>query len=130
MKFRTLAVGFGLAAAFSALPTTAYSVAVSSGSGFGSQNASHWYSDGADVTGTLTSVSGDPVYYQGSVAYSLNIDYKVGRYTSNTSSTSAVTRGGTVRKGSGGLQGVRVKVCHDIGWSPDTCGGYSLISYP
>jgi len=117
------------ALAFTALPLAAFAVNVSSNDGYGEQHSTHWYSDGAEVSGDLRSTHGDKVYYQGSVAYSLNIDYKVGRYTSDTSSTTAVTRGGTVRKGSGGLQGVRVKVCKNNSLSPDSCGPYALIPH-
>lgn len=133
---KALAAGGALALALFAAPVAAYAVNVSSSDGFGYQSASTWYSDGAYMTGKLTSTHGDPVYYQGSVQYNNWPDCKVGRYTSDTRSTSAVTRGGNVIASASCsfdapyTSGIRVKVCKNNNLSPDSCGPYELDSYP
>lgn len=77
-------------------PVGALAVNVSSHDGSGTQSPATWYSNGAKLDGTLKSTSGNPVYYSGKVNISISSDVTVGRYTSNTTSSSSVTRGGTV----------------------------------
>ncbi len=115
------------AAAICLMPTAAFAVSVSSGSGSGSQTRTASYSDGAAVSGTLKSTSGNAVYYQGIVDLGGCNDVGVGRYSTNTSSTSSVTRGGTIStaKGLCSFQGVRSKICRDISGAPDLCGPWS-----
>jgi len=112
------------------LPAAAFAVKVSSNDGSGTQSKVESYANGADVTGTLRSTSAKGVYYSGKVALSSCEDKSTGRYTSNTTSTSAVTRGGTITTGLPigwpcGYQGVKSKVCRDITALPDACGSDS-----
>lgn len=115
------------AAALCLMPTAAFAVSVSSGSGSGSQSRTSSYSNGAKVSGTLKSTSGNTVYYQGKVALGGCNDVSTGRYSSNTSSTTSVTRGGTIttNKGICSFQGVHSKICRDVPAAPDLCGPYS-----
>ena len=116
-------VAIGLAA-----PVGALAVNVSSGDGNGTQSPTTWYANGAALSGQLRSTSGNAVYYSGKVNISLSSDVTVGRYTSNTTSTSYVTRGGTVSAvftPPSSLQGVQARVCRDISALPDSCGSWS-----
>ena len=128
MKSRLVKVG-GLSLAFALLPATAYAVNVSSNDGSGEQHRTTSYTNGAAVSGTLKSTSGKAVYYSGKVALSACGDKDRGRYSSNVTSSSAVTRGGTISYapdlGARGFQGVKSKVCRDITAVPDTCGSDS-----
>ncbi|MFY1649543.1 hypothetical protein ACN27J_01425 [Solwaraspora sp. WMMB762] len=115
-------------------PATALAVNVSSNDGSGVQNVSTWYSDGATLTGNLRSTSGNAVYYSGQVAINNCGDSTYGRYTSNTTSTTAVTRGGTISASIGlwpcSFEGVKARVCRDINNLPDTCGSWSTTIRP
>lgn len=112
-----------------AAPAGAWAVNVSSNDGNGTQNPTHWYSNGADLSGILRSTHGNPVYYSGKVDISLASDQTIGRYTSNTSSTSYVSRGGTVSYfpiiWPSEFQGVEARVCRDQSFVPDPCGSWS-----
>lgn len=117
-----------------ASPTGALAVNVSSSDGSGTQVASSFFGNGANLTGTLRSTSGNPVYYSGRVDISLAPDQTVGRYTTNTTSTTAVTRGGSVSFfpifPPNQFQGVRARVCRDISFLPDPCGSWSTRIAP
>ena len=123
--FGPVAIG----AAFVLFPTAAYGVSVSTANmGWGDQHRSQTMSGGANVTGTLRSASSSKyVYYNGQVNLSWCTDHSVGRYSSNTNSTSNVTRGGRIAVWPVmcGVQGVQSKVCQDIANFPDACGGWS-----
>lgn len=124
---RVLTVGCLIAVGLAA-PAGALAVNVSSDDGNGYQNPSTWYANGATLSGALRSTSGDSVYYSGRVNISLSSDVTVGRYTSNTSSTSYVSRGGDVTAvftPPSSLQGVRARVCRDVSFAPDPCGSWS-----
>jgi len=131
---RRVLTGFCLIVIALAVPTSAFAVNVSSNNGNGTQSASRWYSNGADLTGQLRSTSGNAVYYSGLVAISNATDPEVGRYSTNTSSTSYVTRGGTVSYfpiiWPSSFQGVKARVCRDINALPDTCGSWSSTIAP
>jgi hypothetical protein len=125
-----------LGAALALMPVAAYAVNVSDGDGFGEQHLVTRYSNGAQVTGSLTSTrSYIYVYYAGLVDWGhwwcSNMD--VGRYTSNTNRLSAVGRGGTFGywppcSGSGtSTTRVASKVCRDITAWPDSCGPWSSL---
>ena len=130
MSSRLTRVG-GLTVPLALLPAAAYAVNVSSNDGSGEQHRTASYSNGAAVTGSLKSTSGKAVYYSGKVALSSCQDPDTGRYSSNVTSTSAVTRGGTISYGPilppCGFQGVKSKVCRDITAAPDTCGSDSSL---
>lgn len=91
------------------------------------------YNNGAAVSGTLAANrSSMYVYYSGQVDWSQwwCSDSTVGRYSSNTNSTTAVTRGGTISALPGITCGgsdtrVRSKVCRDTSYAPDPCGSWS-----
>ena len=121
------AIGVGLTLAL--MPASAYAVSVSSGSGSGTQYRDRSYNNGARVTGYLKSTQGNAVYYQGRVDLGGCNDDTIGRYSSNTTSLTSVTRGGTISTALGltcSFQGVRSKICRDISGAPDLCGSWSL----
>lgn len=120
---RTIALGVALGL----MPASAYAVNVSSGSGSGTQSRVVTYSNGAKVDGELRSTQGNRVYYQGRVDLGGCNDVTVGRYSSNTTSTSDVDRGGTIStiRYLCSFQGVRSKICRDISGAPDLCGSWS-----
>lgn len=107
-----------------AAPTAAYAVNVSSNDGSGTQSVDAWYPNGAMLKGSLRSTHGNPVYFSGQVVYDWEPDFIVGRYTSNTSSTSAVSRGGPVTYVNG-ADGAKARVCRDRANYPDPCGSWS-----
>ncbi|WP_028050592.1 hypothetical protein [Cellulomonas sp. URHD0024] len=107
------------------VPVAAYAVNVSDNDGSGEQHRTLTYANGARVTGSLKSTSGKTVYYSGKVALGGCSDKNVGRYSDNTNSTSAVTRGGEIfasLSGLCGFQGVKSRVCHTLTGLPDSCG--------
>ena len=112
-----------------AAPAAALAVNVSSSDGSGSQSVTTWYSNGATVAGNLKSTSGSNVYYSGATVLNNCEDPVYGRYSSNTSSTTAVSRGGTFTKSNGSwpcsFDGVKMRVCKDVNNLPDPCGGWS-----
>lgn len=114
-------------------PSVAFAVNVSSNDGSGTQSRTSsitsGVSRGAVVSGTLRSTSGSPVYYQGKVAFAGCTDVGIGRYTTDTTSTSSVTRGGTISTSlvCGSFQGVKSKVCKNINNLPDSCGSDSSL---
>ena len=117
-----------------AAPAAALAVSVSSSDGSGTQNVSTWYSNGATLSGNLKSTSGSPVYYSGQVAINNCEDSTYGRYTSNTTSTSLVSRGGTISALIGtwpcSFEGVKARVCKDVNNLPDPCGSWSATMRP
>jgi hypothetical protein len=121
--YRGVALGIGLAL----IPVAAFAVGVYSNDGDGRQDRTKSYSNGADVSGTLSAASGKTVYYAGRVALSGCSDPSVGRYSSNTSSTQYVTRGGNITTSIGtcGFQGVKSRVCTALTALPDPCGADS-----
>jgi hypothetical protein len=132
---RTIMLAVGLAA----LPTTAAAVSVSANDGSGSQSFVSYRTvqgpngttikSGANVTGTLKSTAGKTVYYSGKVAWGNGcFDPDTGRYSSNTSSLTAVTRGGAIDKAPLNgcpYQGVKSRVCTVRNNFPDACGSDS-----
>lgn len=107
------------------MPSIALAVNVSSDDGSGTQ---YWYqklADGAKVTGNLKSTSGAKVYYSGRVVFDNNPDPSCGRYTTNTTSLTSVTKGGTCRVYVSPAVGMKYRVCRDINNLPDDCGSDS-----
>lgn len=120
-----IARGAALGAALAILPAAAFAVNVSANDGNGEQHRTYTYSNGAKVSGDLKSTSGKTVYYSGKVALGGCSDPDKGRYSSNTSSRTAVTRGGTITEtniGTCTFQGVKSRVCTVINNLPDACG--------
>ncbi len=114
-----------------ALPAAAYAVNVSSSDGSGTQSRTTTYNNGAVVSGNLKSTAEYPVYYQGRVDWPqwYCSDSTVGRYSTDTTSTSAVTRGGIIAATPGAgcsSAGVLSKVCRNKpNLTPDSCGSWS-----
>jgi hypothetical protein len=111
------------------VPAGAIAVNVSSNDGSGTQTVAEWYGCGAYMTGSLKSTKGAPVYYNGAVVYDNDFDAAFGRYTTNTTSTSLVTKKGLLGDndptGRCGADGVHMKVCKDVSLGPDPCGTWS-----
>ena len=112
------------------LPTAAWAVGVSSFHGNGIQQRTQTYSNGAAVSGTLRSVQGFPVYYEGKVNYSAFgcSNTAVGRYTGNITSTSVRDIGGTIAATPSiycNSTSVNSRVSRDIALSPDPSGAWS-----
>ncbi len=126
-KGLTAAVMWGLAIGL--VPTTAYAVNVSSNDGFGQQSVNSWLSNGWTATGTLQSTHGDPVYYSGRIVYDWDADPICGRYTSDTTSLTPVSRGGTCSVFPPPLfndvDGAKFRVCRNKPYAPDPCGSWS-----
>ena len=122
-------IGLGATSlAIAVVPTAAFAVAVSSGSGSGYQSVTQAYGNGWKATGKLKSTSGNKVYYQGKVVYDGTTDDKCGRYTSNTTSLTLVTRGGTCVETAfrlGTADAGAFKICRDIP-GPDLCGPWAI----
>lgn len=116
------------AAVVAMIPSAAWAVNVSSNSGSGAQKVTTGYAHGFKATGTLKSTSGHKVYYAGLVVYNYYTDEECGRYTSNTTSTSAVSIGGTCSDGRvlpPTADAAKFRVCRDRTGLPDTCGSWS-----
>lgn len=118
-----------VAASLVAAPTFALAVNVSSNDGSGIQYRTASFQTGADVTGNLKSTNGAPVYYQGLVNYPFPCDNDfIGRYTSDTTSRTAVTRGGRIAGAPGfGCNAPKVnsRVARNVNNLPDPVGSYS-----
>lgn len=136
---RSLKLWFAAAMAAVALvsaPIAAYAVNVSSNDGTGNQYVVSWMDHGANMTGNLKSIQGNKVYYAGTVVYDNWPDDNKGRYTSDTTSLTLVTRGGALGDWSGSfgdpyIDGVHVKICRNRPFVPDGCGSDSnTIRYP
>ena len=114
-----------------ALPSAAYAVNVSSNDGSGTQSRTGSLSNGgATVTGSLRSTTGNTVYYAGRIQLPCGADDNTGRYSSNTSSTSLVTRGGSIQGTflhSCAADGVKSRICKVNNNLPDGCGSDSLL---
>lgn len=113
-----------------AMPAMAFGVNVSSNDGAGTQYVSTWYQCGGYTTGQLRSTAGNPVYYGGLLMFNNTWDTNVGRYTSDTSSTSYVARGDSL--GTPGtcsyanqFTGVKARICRNRNNFPDGCGEWS-----
>lgn len=125
----------GLCASFLLLaaPTTAFAVNVSSNDGSGTQYISTWYPCGAKTYGYLKSTSGNPVYYGGLAMFdSLISDENYGRYTSDTTSKTSVSRGGTIGPTTScayrnNFTGVKTRVCRNRNNLPDPCGDWATL---
>lgn len=118
------------AAAFSALPTAAYAVNVSSGNGYGTQWRIATYSNGVQSAGNLTSTQGYPVYYWGKVNWTQwwCSSSDIGRYTADTTSRTAVSRGGYITYWAPGFctaKNVNARVARNIPFAPDPVGPWS-----
>lgn len=126
---KLLAVLAAVSAALSA-PSVAYAVSVSSNDGSGTQSVSVWLRCGADMVGKLRSTHGDPVYYNGDEVIDNAIDIGVGRYTTDTTSTSYVSKGGTIGSNNctaNPIDGIHVKVCRNKSFFPDPCGSWAPV---
>lgn len=118
------------AACLALMPSAAFAVSVSANDGSGVQDRVRYYQSNGhyvDVSGTLKSTSGKTVYYSGKVARGGCVDLNTGRYSTNTSSLSSVTRGGTMFMALTGctFQGVKSRVCTVRNNFPDACGSDS-----
>lgn len=104
---------------------------MSSNEGSGIQYVVQWYSNGWEATGNLKSTHGNPVYYSGLVVHNLWPDETCGRYSTNTTSLTAVTRGGSCTHFPTGsaADGARFRVCRDLTGLPDTCGTWSSTEW-
>ncbi|GAB3054455.1 hypothetical protein GCM10027053_14090 [Intrasporangium mesophilum] len=112
-------------------PAAAFAVSVSSGDGSGTQYRQISYNNGAYVSGFLKSAaSGRAVYYSGKVVWYnwFCSNTTVGRYTSNTTSTTSVVKAGYITATpSPGCSSIKVqsRVCRDVQLLPDACGAWS-----
>ncbi len=89
------------------------------------------YANGASSHGTLRSIQGYPVYYEGKVNYNAFgcSNVVVGRYTPNTTSTGNVSTGGNILTTSSAYcssTSVNSRVSRDIAFSPDPSGYWSV----
>lgn len=127
MALSVIAKTVGLGVSLALIPGAALAVNVSANDGSGEQHRVTSYSNGAAVTGTLKSTSGKKVGYNGKVALNNCSDADTGRYSSNTTSTSGITAGGTITTfpGGCGVQGVKSRVCTVRTGLPDACGSDS-----
>lgn len=123
---------FSIAAVTASLvvaPAFAMAVGVSSNDGSGVQNRVTSFQTGADVSGNLRSTAGGRVYYEGKVNYASPCgDDAIGRYTSNTTSTTAVSSGGRITGQPGfgcGAPKVNSRISKDLTGLPDPSGPYS-----
>jgi hypothetical protein len=117
-----------------AVPAGARAINVSSNDGSGTQSLVARGKWSWSASGTLKSTSGKPVYYQGRIHYNglLATDETCGRYTSNTSSTSAVSTGTNTCSGPIRIDtadAADYKICRDISGAPDSCGPYARQNY-
>lgn len=125
-KATTHALLAAVAIAFA--PSAAYAVNVSSSGGNGTQVVTVGYDNGFSASGQLRKASaGSPVYYSGLVVYNNSQDKSCGRYTTNTSSTTYVTKGGScsVYNPLRDADGAKFRVCSDEYLWPDACGSWS-----
>lgn len=111
-------------------PGVALAVNVSSNDGNGVQNRVGTATNGADVAGNLRSVRGQPVYYQGRVNFGFPCSMSgAERYTSDTASTSSVSRGGEIAaiRGIGCPNAPRVasRVARNVSLAPDPTGPFT-----
>lgn len=109
------------------MPAIAYATNVSSDDGSGTQSLTSKGAWSWAASGKLKSTSGSKVYYSGKIVYDWNTDENCGRYTTDTTSTTLVTRGGTC---SGPIRadtadGAEYRVCRNINNLPDDCGSWS-----
>lgn len=82
------------------------------------------------MVGKLRSTHGDPVYYNGDEVIDNAIDIGVGRYTTDTTSTSYVSKGGTIGSNNctaNPIDGIHVKVCRNKSFFPDPCGSWAPV---
>lgn len=110
-----------------ACPALAYGVTVSHDYGDGWQSVTSGRDYGWTATGKLRSYAG-PVYFAGNVVYDNAPDKRCGRYTSNTSSSSYVTKGGTCDKRSipfANADAAKFQICTDEYLWPDDCASWS-----
>jgi hypothetical protein len=115
------------------LPTAAYAVNVSSNDGSGTQSVTGWSGDTWAASDTLKSSAGNAVYFSGNRVYDSAPDYvcnanNEGRYTTNTASTSGVSKGGSCGAFGlfpGNVDGAQFRVCRDIQIVSDPCGSWS-----
>lgn len=120
----------GLTVGLVCLPTAAYAASASSGDGIAYQNREQTYTNGAKVGGSVRSYVGNPIYLSGKVALNNCGDADVGRYTTNTTNTSFVYKGGTISTilyTCRTVQGVKSRLCTDRNNLPDPCGADSGI---
>jgi hypothetical protein len=107
-------------------------VTLSSNDGYGNQ---HWTSHGDQSfsgTGQLESTSGNPVYLRGVVVYNNYPDYTCDRISSNTTSPTLVTRGGSCAQLLSippSADAAGWKICHDVTAFPDGCGSQKNQSF-
>lgn len=129
-RHRRILGAMALAGALTPALITACAVSVSSSHGSGTQFRTATYNNGAKVNGTLKSTSGITVYYHGRVTYPQIYcsATNIGRYSTDTTSLTPVTRGGTITSFPGiGCNGadVQSRVSRNIPNFPDTSGKWS-----
>lgn len=116
-------------AALVAVPTAASAINVSSNDGSGFANSLRWYNTGVQMGGSLKSTNGNAVYFSANLIYDGELDYLFGRYTTDTTSLSLVTRGGLAGFNTGSsnpaVDGIKVRVCRNKSNLPDSCGSWS-----
>lgn len=123
--WKSIRQALGIAVIILIVPSAALAVSASSGDGNGSQNVTSWHLRYWTATGNLRSAAGRPVYPSGKVEVG-GPDQVCGRYASDTTSRSYVTRGGSCNAGGGfQVQGMQWRVCRNINNAPDSCGGWS-----
>lgn len=110
-----------------AMPTAAFAVNVSSSDGSGNQSVTTKYSNGFAASGSLKSTSGQPVYFSGDVVFDSYPDSACGRYTTDTMSTTPMSRGGDclVTTWFVNADGAKYQVCKNVSFAPDVCGSWS-----
>ncbi len=111
------------------IPATAYGVNVSSNDGSGTFGTTAWLVNGANVSGSLKSTLGNPVYQAGAVVFNRDTDDDRGRWSSDTSSTSSVTKTGSLTTSRSGWDGVHSKICRNRNNLPDPCGSWSTTIF-
>ncbi|WP_162598729.1 hypothetical protein [Nocardioides gilvus] len=115
----------GLAMAVVLIPASAYAVNLSSNDGNGTQTVTSHGDQSFTSTGKLRSNTGKKVYYRGIVIYNNYTDYTCDRISSNTTSKSYVTRGGSCSQLAPippSADAAGWKVCRDRTGLPDGCG--------
>ncbi|WP_418058480.1 hypothetical protein [Pimelobacter simplex] len=115
----------GLALAAALIPASAWAVNLSSNDGNGSQRVTSHGDQSFSSTGNLRSNTGNNVYYRGIVIYNSYTDYTCNRITSNTSSSSYVTKSGSCSQVfpiPPSADAAGWKICRDRTGLPDGCG--------
>jgi len=114
------------------VPGTAWAVGVSSDDGSGYQYVTSHGDQSFHSTGGLRSRSGNKVYFRGIVVYNNYPDYTCNRISSDTTSSTTVTRGGSCWQMipiPPSSDGAGWKICRNRPFFPDGCGSMSREDY-